>query len=170
MQPQVAVLMGSDSDFQTMQKATEILDKFNVPHEVRVLSAHRTPVQVHDYVTAADAAGVQVFIAAAGGAAHLGGVIASLTIKPVLGVPMKMDPDLGGVDAMFSILQMPGGIPVGTLGIGSAGAKNAALLAVAILALKEPAYHKALLKYRADMTAEVLEKDRKLQEQLKRKS
>lgn len=132
--PLVAILMGSKSDWETMQATGQTLREFGVPHEARVLSAHRTPAETADFVKDAEGRGVQVFIAAAGGAAHLAGVVAAHTVRPVLGVPMK-GWALDGLDSLLSTVQMPRGIPVGTLAIGKAGAVNAALLAVSILSL-----------------------------------
>jgi len=130
----VAVVMGSKSDWEAMRDTAATLTEFGVPHEARVLSAHRTPAETAKYASEAEERGLEVIIAAAGGAAHLAGVIAAHTILPVLGVPM-VSPALKGLDSLLSTVQMPGGVPVGTLGIGKAGAKNAALLAVAILLL-----------------------------------
>src|SRR5512143_3673447 len=135
--PLVGILMGSRSDWEVMKSASEMLDLFGVAHECRVLSAHRTPGATVEYVGAAAARGMEVLIAAAGGAAHLAGVVAAHTLLPVLGVPME-SPSLRGLDSLLSTVQMPAGIPVGTLAIGKAGATNAALLAVAILAGSRP--------------------------------
>src|SRR5256714_6445007 len=135
--PLVAVIMGSKSDWETMRQADEVLTKFDVAHECRVLSAHRTPVQTAEYIGQAESRGVEVVIAAAGGAAHLAGVCAAHTVLPVLGVPME-SASLKGMDSLLSTVQMPAGIPVGTLAIGAPGARNAALLAVAILANSPP--------------------------------
>ncbi|NLV42387.1 MAG: 5-(carboxyamino)imidazole ribonucleotide mutase [Candidatus Hydrogenedentes bacterium] len=146
--PLVVILMGSESDWETMRRAHRTLAEFGVPHESRVLSAHRTPDLVADYVRASDANGTEVFIAGAGLAAALPGVVAALTTRPVLGVPVASGP-LNGQDALLAIVQMPPGIPVGTLAIGGAGATNAALLAVAILANKYPVLAEKLAAYRA---------------------
>src|ERR1019366_677629 len=135
--PLVAVIMGSKSDWETMRQADEMLGKFGVPHECRVLSAHRTPAETAAYVSEAEGRSMEVIIAAAGGAAHLAGVCAAHTILPVLGVPMQSQA-LQGLDSLLSTVQMPAGIPVGTLAIGKAGAINAALLAVQILATSRP--------------------------------
>jgi 5-(carboxyamino)imidazole ribonucleotide mutase len=151
----VAVLMGSKSDWETMVETTRILDAFQVPCEVRILSAHRTPDAVAEYVRGAAPRGIEVVIAAAGGAAHLAGACAAHTTLPVLGVPMDGGP-LKGMDALLAIVQMPAGIPVGTLAIGRAGATNAGLLAVAILAGKRPELHEALKRYRAERARAVL--------------
>src|ERR1700730_3566951 len=135
--PVVSVIMGSKSDWDTMGHADEMLTRFGVPHECRVISAHRTPDAALEYAASAESRGVEVLIAAAGGAAHLAGVIAAKTLLPVLGVPMQ-SAALNGLDSLLSMVQMPGGIPVGTLSIGKAGAVNAALLAVSILANSRP--------------------------------
>src|SRR5262249_31355714 len=151
----VIVLMGSKSDWDVMRQASEVLAKFDVPHECRVLSAHRTPKETAEYVSGAEARGVEVIIAAAGGAAHLAGVCAAHTILPVLGVPME-SASLKGLDSLLSTVQMPAGIPVGTLAIGPPGALNAALLAVAILATSRPELRQKLHKFRADQSAKIL--------------
>ena len=153
--PLVGVLMGSRTDWDVMRLTSETLAQFGVAHECRAMSAHRTPASVADYVSTAEARGIEVLIAAAGGAAHLAGVVAAHSLLPVLGVPMGGG-TLGGLDALLATVQMPGGIPVGTLAIGAPGAKNAALLAVAILALKRPALKAQLAQFRADQTAKVL--------------
>jgi 5-(carboxyamino)imidazole ribonucleotide mutase len=153
--PLVAVLMGSKSDWETMRHADEVLTQFEVPHVCRVLSAHRTPHQVTQFVTEAEERGAEVFIAAAGGAAHLAGVTAAHTILPVLGVPMESQA-LKGLDSLLSTVQMPAGIPVGTLAIGKAGATNAALLAVAILAASRPELREKLRAYRNQQAERVL--------------
>ena len=153
--PLVAVLMGSKSDWDTMRHAAETLNHFDVAHECRVLSAHRTPRETADYVAAAAGRGIEVIIAAAGGAAHLAGVVAAHTTIPVLGVPMPSK-HLGGLDSLLSTVQMPKGIPVATLAIGEAGAANAALFAVAILALSDSSLDKKLSEFRAKQTDAVL--------------
>ena len=155
-QPLVAVIMGSTSDWEVVRRAADTLAEFRVPHEVRVMSAHRTPDAVREYVSSAEGRGLEVIIAAAGGAAHLAGVIAGQTVLPVLGVPME-SAALGGIDSLLSTVQMPAGIPVGTLAIGPAGATNAALLAVAILAAKRPELRDRLREYRAKRAKAVLE-------------
>src|SRR5262245_56525152 len=155
MQPLVAVVMGSKSDWETMQHASDTLAKLGVPCDVRVLSAHRTPDQLFEYLKDMEGKGVEVFIAAAGGAAHLAGVVAAKTLLPVLGVPMESK--LQGLDSLLSMVQMPAGIPVGTLAIGKAGAVNAALFAVAILANKHANYRELLRKYRDEQAKKVLE-------------
>src|SRR6516225_9739935 len=156
MQPLVGIVMGSKSDWETMAAAEETLEKLGVASEVRVLSAHRTPDQAHEFAVTADSRGLEVLIAAAGGAAHLAGVMAANTILPVLGVPMETK-SLGGMDSLLSTVQMPSGVPVGTLAIGNAGATNAALLAAAILANKHPKIKEALRKFREEQTKKVLE-------------
>ena len=153
--PLVAVLMGSKSDWETMKHATETLDRFGVAHEARVLSAHRTPHETSEYVTAAASRGIAVVIAAAGGAAHLAGVCAAHTTLPVLGVPME-SASLKGLDSLLATVQMPGGIPVGTLAIGKPGAVNAALLAVAILALSRPELAAKLEAFRKEQASKIL--------------
>jgi 5-(carboxyamino)imidazole ribonucleotide mutase len=153
-QPLIAVLMGSKSDWETMRHAAEVLQQFEVPHECRVMSAHRTPRLVTDYVGQAESRGVQVVIAAAGGAAHLAGVVAAHTVLPVLGVPIESQ-SLRGLDSLLSTVQMPGGIPVGTLAIGKPGATNAALLSVAILANSRPDLREKLRRYRAEQAAKI---------------
>lgn len=153
--PLVIVLMGSKSDWETMRQSDEMLTKFGVAHECRVLSAHRTPVETAEYVSSAEGRGVEVVIAAAGGAAHLAGVCAAHTVLPVLGVPME-SASLKGMDSLLSTVQMPAGIPVGTLAIGGAGARNAALLAVAILANSRPELREKLKEFRREQSAKVL--------------
>ncbi len=150
----VSVLMGSKSDWDVMAHSVETLEKLGVPCEARVLSAHRTPDALFDYMKTAEAAGVEVFIGAAGGAAHLAGVMAAKTLIPVLAVPMESK--LLGLDSLLSMVQMPAGIPVATLAIGKAGAVNAALFAVAILANKHAKYRETLKKYREDQARAVL--------------
>ncbi len=156
MQPLVGVIMGSRSDWETLQHAAQTLEQLGVPYEVRVVSAHRTPDLLFDYAATAEQRGLEVIIAGAGGAAHLPGMTASKTLLPVLGVPVESQA-LKGLDSLLSIVQMPAGIPVGTLAIGKAGAINAALLATAILARKYPQYRDALHHYRAAQTTEVLD-------------
>ncbi len=145
--PQVTIIMGSKSDWDCLKLASAVLDDFKISHECKVLSAHRSPKQLVAYIESLEKKGTAVIIAGAGGAAHLPGVIAAHTILPVLGVPMNTK-GLGGLDSLLSIVQMPGGIPVGTLAIGDAGAKNAALLAIAILAINEPNLKKKLIAFR----------------------
>ena len=153
--PLVIVLMGSKSDWEVMRQADEVLTNFGVPHECRVLSAHRTPKETAEYVSSAEGRGVEVVIAAAGGAAHLAGVCAAHTLLPVLGVPME-SASLKGMDSLLSTVQMPAGIPVGTLAIGPAGARNAALLAIAVLANSRADLREKLRRFRADQSAKVL--------------
>jgi len=155
--PRVAVLMGSASDWEVMKAATDVLDTLGIAHEARVISAHRTPDRHRAFVASAEERGYEVIIAGAGGAAHLAGVTAALTLLPVLGVPIESSP-LSGLDALLSTVQMPGGIPVGTLAIGRAGAKNAGLLAAAILARKDPALRSALAAFRHQQTRSVPER------------
>lgn len=154
-QPLVAVIMGSKSDWETMRHAHETLDSFGVSHVCRVLSAHRTPKALEEFVRQMDQAGCQVYIAAAGGAAHLAGVVAAHTVAPVLGVPMESQ-SLKGLDSLLAMVQMPAGIPVGTLAIGKAGAVNAALLAIAILATTRQELRGALERYRAEQAQKIL--------------
>ena len=153
--PLVGVIMGGASDRETVQPAVDLLVELGVPHEVQVVSAHRTPERMFEYAQSAEARGLQVIIAAAGGAAHLPGMVASLTLVPVLGVPVPATA-LAGVDALLSIAQMPKGVPVGALAIGKPGAANAALLACEILALTRPALRERLRAWRAARKAEVL--------------
>jgi 5-(carboxyamino)imidazole ribonucleotide mutase len=154
-EPLVAVIMGSKSDWETMRHAAGVLTEFGVAHERRIVSAHRTPAWMAEYADAAEGRGIEIIIAGAGGAAHLPGMVAAHTILPVLGVPVESHA-LKGLDSLLSIVQMPGGIPVGTLAIGPAGAKNAGLLAVAILANQRPALRKKLRQYRAAQTGRVM--------------
>jgi 5-(carboxyamino)imidazole ribonucleotide mutase len=155
-QPLVGIIMGSSSDWETMQGAADALTRLGVPHEVRIVSAHRTPDLLFEYAASAKSRGLEVLIAGAGGAAHLPGMAASKTSLPVLGVPVQSKM-LSGIDSLLSIAQMPAGIPVGTLAIGPAGATNAGLLAAAILANKYPAIGTALEAFRAAQTEAVLE-------------
>jgi 5-(carboxyamino)imidazole ribonucleotide mutase len=152
----VAIIMGSKSDWPVMQHAAEMLDRLGVAYEVRVVSAHRTPKRLYDYATGAQERGLRVIIAGAGGAAHLPGMAASMTILPVLGVPVATTA-LQGQDSLLSIVQMPGGVPVGTLAIGKPGAINAGLLAAGILALADPALSTRLTAFRAEQTEAVPE-------------
>ncbi len=156
MQPLVGIIMGSKSDWETIAHASETLNKLGVPHEVRVISAHRAPDLLFEYASTAEERGLQIIIAAAGGAAHLAGVTAAKTALPVLGVPME-SPALKGMDSLLSTVQMPGGIPVGTLAIGKPGAINAALLATTILGNKEPKFRQAIREYRRKQTQAVVE-------------
>ena len=154
--PLVAIVMGSKSDWETMRHADETLTRFGIEHECRVLSAHRTPRLAAEYASSAESRGVEVMVAAAGGAAHLAGVIAAHTTLPVLGVPMKSDA-LNGMDSLLSTVQMPAGIPVGTLAIGKPGAINAALFAAAILANSRPELREKLHQFRQDQEKQVRE-------------
>ncbi len=156
MAPLVGVIMGSRSDWETMRHAVETLESLGVPCEVKIVSAHRTPDLMFEYASTAEARGLEVIIAGAGGAAHLPGMTASKTMLPVLGVPIESHA-LKGLDSLLSIVQMPAGVPVGTLAIGKAGAINAALLAAAILGNKYPQYREALRTYREQQTHTVLE-------------
>lgn len=162
--PFVAILMGSDSDLDSMQACIETLDKLGIAREVNVLSAHRTPEATHAYVRDADQRGCAVFVAAAGMAAHLAGTVAALTVKPVIGVPMEGGP-LKGQDALLSTVMMPGGMPVATVAIGKAGAKNAALLAAQILALSDAGIAQRLVDDRKSNTAAVLAKNEAVRKQ-----
>jgi 5-(carboxyamino)imidazole ribonucleotide mutase len=153
--PLVGVIMGSTSDWETLEHASKTLEELGVPHETRVVSAHRTPDLLFEYASSAEGRGIEVIIAGAGGAAHLPGMAASKTVLPVLGVPVESKA-LKGLDSLLSIAQMPGGIPVGTLAIGKAGAINAALLAAAILGGKHPEVREALRKFRDAQTQRVL--------------
>jgi 5-(carboxyamino)imidazole ribonucleotide mutase len=155
-QPLVGVIMGSRSDWETMRHAVEKLTELGVPHEVRVVSAHRTPALLVEYATTAEQRGLEVLIAGAGGAAHLPGMTASMTVLPVLGVPVESKA-LHGTDSLLSIVQMPPGVPVGTLAIGRAGAINAALLATSILGAKRPEFREAIRRFRAAQTQAVLD-------------
>jgi len=154
--PLVGVIMGSRSDWDTMEHAVETLEALGVPHEVRVVSAHRTPDLLFSYASEAEARGLEVIIAGAGGAAHLPGMVASKTVLPVLGVPVQSKA-LSGLDSLLSIVQMPGGVPVGTLAIGKSGAVNAALLAASMLGASHPEIREAVRQYRAARTQAVLD-------------
>src|SRR5579862_9379663 len=154
--PLVSVIMGSSSDWETMSHADEMLSRFGVPHECRVVSAHRTPDWLRQFATEAESRGVEVIIAGAGGAAHLPGMVAAQTLVPVLGVPVQSHA-LNGMDSLLSIVQMPSGIPVGTLAIGKAGATNAALLAIRVLSLKHTELRQSLQEYREEQSQKVLE-------------
>ncbi len=154
--PLIGVIMGSQSDWETMREAASILDEFNILYESRIVSAHRTPDRMVSYAKNAASRGIKVIIAGAGGAAHLPGMVASLTILPVLGVPVESKFN-NGLDSLLSIAQMPGGIPVGTLAVGRPGAKNAALLAASILALNDTALSKMLQDYRTRQSDAVKE-------------
>lgn len=160
--PFVAVLMGSDSDLPVMEATLEVLESFRIPCEVKVSSAHRTPAETHAYVKDAESRGCAVFVAAAGMAAHLAGTVAALTTRPVIGVPVDAGP-LSGLDALLSTVQMPGGIPVATVAIGKAGAKNAGYLAAQIIAVADPALARRLTEERRAQADAVVAKDAKLQ-------
>jgi 5-(carboxyamino)imidazole ribonucleotide mutase len=153
-EPLVGVIMGSKSDWDTMQKAVEVLVEFGVPHEAQIVSAHRTPAWMTEYATTAATRGIEVIIAGAGGAAHLPGMVASQTVLPVIGVPVQ-SAALNGLDSLLSIVQMPKGVPVATVAIGAGGAANAGLLAVAILATSRPDLRSKLEAYRAKLAADV---------------
>ncbi|MFN4197001.1 MAG: 5-(carboxyamino)imidazole ribonucleotide mutase [Caldimicrobium sp.] len=157
----VGIIMGSDSDLPVMKEAAEVLENFGVPYEITIISAHRTPHKTYEYAATAEERGIEVIIAGAGGSAHLPGVAASLTTVPVIGVPI-MSKTLKGIDSLLSIVQMPGGIPVATVGINNA--KNAALLAVQILALKYPELKEKLKSYRENLKSEVEKKSERLKE------
>lgn len=162
MEPKIAVIMGSDSDFEVMAEAVKVLKEYGVPHEVSVRSAHRTPEETARYAKEAESRGIRVLIAGAGAAAHLAGVLASKATIPVIGVPLNATP-LGGLDALLATVQMPGGIPVATMAIGKAGARNAALFAVQILGLSDADLAGKLKEARSKMAAAVEAKSRKVQ-------
>lgn len=155
IRPLVGIIMGSKSDWDTMRHAAEVLTQFEVPHECRVVSAHRTPVRMAEYASTAETRGLKVIIAGAGGAAHLPGMVAAHTLLPVLGVPVESKA-LKGLDSLLSIVQMPSGVPVGTLAIGRAGAMNAGLMAISILATGWPELREQLRQFREQQTAAVL--------------
>jgi 5-(carboxyamino)imidazole ribonucleotide mutase len=154
--PVVGVIMGSQSDWETMKAAADVLERFGVPHECRVVSAHRTPAWMADYAGEAEKRGLEVIIAGAGGAAHLPGMVAAQTLVPVIGVPVQSKA-LNGLDSLLSIVQMPGGVPVATMAIGTAGATNAGLLAVAMLAVRRPPLREALRAFRQEQARTVRE-------------
>lgn len=163
--PVVGVVMGSDSDYPVVERCLETLEEFDIPYDVRVMSAHRTPDRVHAFASTARLKGFQVLIAAAGGAAHLAGVLSSLTTLPVIGIPIQT-PTLGGADSLYSTVQMPAGVPVATVAIGEAGAKNAALLAAEILALADEDLQNRLQAYRARMRRSVAAKSERLRQRV----
>jgi phosphoribosylaminoimidazole carboxylase PurE protein len=165
--PLVAVVMGSDSDLPVMESAIEALRQFGVPLEVRVLSAHRSPEAVHEFALSARKRGLKVIIAGAGGSAHLAGVIASLTTLPVIGVPMPTE-RMGGMDSLLSTVQMPEGVPVATMGIGKSGARNAAVLAVQMLALSDKKLADALVRHKARLAEKVKDADARVGERCKK--
>lgn len=166
-QPLVAVVMGSDSDFDVVGKCIQTLEDFDIPYDARVCSAHRTPDQAHAFASTARLKGFRILIAAAGGAAHLAGVMASLTTIPVIGIPIQT-PTLGGADSLYSTVQMPSGVPVATVSIGDAGAVNAALLAAEILALHDESLHDRIQSFRATMRRTVAEKNERLRERIEK--
>ena len=159
--PVVAIIMGSDSDLPTMKEAGKVLSEFSLPFEIKVLSAHRSPDLTKNYVKRADKKGIKIIIAGAGGAAHLAGVVASHTVLPVIGVPMETS-QLKGIDSLFSTVQMPSGVPVACMSIGKSGAKNAALLAVEILALNDSGARKKLKNFKASLVKSIKEKNKRL--------
>lgn len=161
----IGIILGSDSDFPNIEKGIALLKKFSIPFEIEVSSAHRTPERTIEVVKSFEALGIRVIIAAAGGAAHLPGVIAAHTLLPVLGVPITST--LSGLDSLYSIVQMPGGIPVATFGVGSAGGMNAVLFAVEILALEDVEIRKKLIEFREEQKTDVLEKSARLKEKIK---
>ncbi len=160
--PLVGIVMGSDSDLSVMSGCAKMLEAFDVPYEMLISSAHRSPEKTLAYARTAASRGIEILIAGAGKAAHLGGVIASETPLPVIGIPMKTS-DLGGVDSLYSMVQMPGGIPVATVTIGAAGAKNAAILAVQMLGIKYPELRRKMINYKEKMKQDILEKNERLQ-------
>ena len=157
MSVKIGVIMGSQSDWSTMKNTVDVIDSFNIPYELNIVSAHRTPNRLYEYAKQAEAKGIKVIIAGAGGAAHLPGMIASLTTLPVLGVPILSEA-MKGMDSLLSIVQMPAGVPVGTLAIGQSGATNAGLLSLQILAINDQVLAKKIKNYRAKQTDSVLEK------------
>jgi 5-(carboxyamino)imidazole ribonucleotide mutase len=159
----VGIVMGSDSDWETMQEATKTLEKFGIDYEVNIISAHRTPQKAHEYASSAEDRGLEVIIAAAGGAAHLAGVMAAWTVLPVVGVPMQTQLS-GGLDSLLSTVQMPSGVPVACVATGKAGAKNSAILAAQILGVKYPDTRKKLKTFKEQIAMEVEEKNKKLKE------
>jgi len=165
--PTVGVIMGSKSDWDIMKNCCDTLKSFNINYDVRVISAHRTPKRLERFLKECEKKDVKVIIAAAGGAAHLAGVIASMAPVPVIGVPM-LTPDLGGLDSLYSIVQMPGGVPVAAVGIGKAGAKNAAILAIQILSTADKALKKKIIDYKKRQAEKVAQKDKKVKKILKK--
>ena len=157
MSAKIGVIMGSQSDWSTMKNTVDVIDSFNIPYELNIVSAHRTPNRLYEYAKQAEAKGIKVIVAGAGGAAHLPGMIASLTTLPVLGVPILSEA-MKGMDSLLSIVQMPSGVPVGTLAIGQSGATNAGLLSLQILAINDQILAKKIKNYRAKQTDSVLEK------------
>ena len=163
----VSIVMGSDSDLEVMQESAEVLKEFGVSYEMQVLSAHRTPILVADFATQATQKGLKVIIAGAGGAAHLAGAVAANTILPVIGVPLAAT-QMNGLDALLATVQMPAGVPVATVAVGKPGARNAGLLAVQILSLSDPKLAGKLKKYKDSMAANCQEKNKKLQEKIRK--
>lgn len=159
----VGIIMGSNSDLEVMRETAKILDKFEIGYEMNIISAHRTPNAAHDYAVNAEGSGLEVIIAGAGGAAHLAGVVASLTPLPVIGVPMHTQ-SLGGMDSLLSTAQMPSGVPVATMAIGKAGAKNAAILAAQIIGIRSPDIREKVNSYKKEIAEQVIEKNKKLVE------
>ena len=157
MSARIGVIMGSQSDWVTMKNSVDIIDSFNIPYQLNIVSAHRTPQRLYEYAKGAEKRGIKVIVAGAGGAAHLPGMVASLTTLPVLGVPIQSKA-MKGMDSLLSIVQMPAGVPVGTLAIGVSGATNAGLLALQILSINDEVLSKKLKNYRNKQTASVLEK------------
>jgi 5-(carboxyamino)imidazole ribonucleotide mutase len=167
--PVVGIIMGSDTDLPVMSEAAKIFDKFGIPYEMEVTSAHRSPARTHEYATTAAARGLKSIIVGAGGAAHLAGVVAAVTTIPVIGVPMATT-SLNGMDSLLSIVQMPGGVPVATMAIDKAGAVNAAIFAAEILGLSDPAVAEKLATHKQDLMKSVTEKNARLQQQLAEKA
>ena len=167
--PLVGVLIGSDSDFEIIQECVKMLDKFDIPYDLKIASAHRTPEKTASYAKSARGKGIKVLIAAAGAAAHLAGVIASKTTLPVIGIPVHSSP-LNGLDALLSTAQMPGGVPVATMAIGKAGAKNAAIFAAQVLSLYDLKIEKKLEKFKEELALEVENKEKKLTQKMQLKS
>ena len=163
--PVIGVVMGSDSDYTVVEQTLVMLEKFDIPYDVRIMSAHRTPDRVYEFASTARLKGFKILIAAAGGAAHLAGVLSSLTTLPVIGIPIQT-PTLGGADSLYSTVQMPAGVPVATVAIGEAGTQNAALLAAEILALVDEGLQARLQAYRARMRREVKEKSERLRQRV----
>jgi phosphoribosylaminoimidazole carboxylase PurE protein len=161
MKPLVGIIMGSDSDFEIMQESAKILKEFDIPYEIGVFSAHRSPNRTHDYVASAKSRGLQIIIAGAGSSAHLAGVTAAGTTLPVIGIPINSSP-LSGMDALLSTVQMPPGVPVATMGVGKSGAVNAAILAIQILALANDDIMKKLVEYKAKLEQSVAEKSKRI--------
>jgi 5-(carboxyamino)imidazole ribonucleotide mutase len=164
----IGIVMGSDSDLSTMQETLNVLNEFGVKYDVDVVSCHRSPHRAFQYAMDAEKKGYQVIIGGAGGAAHLSGIIAALTPIPVIGVPM-LTPDLGGLDSLYSTIQMPGGVPVAAVGIGKAGAKNAAILAIQILSTADKNLRKQIIAYKKKLAEKVIQKDKNIKRKLKRK-